>query len=34
MAESHILCYLIPSEKGDTAVGQRRLNWVRYWNLY
>jgi hypothetical protein len=33
MAESHILCYLIPSEKEDTAVGQRRLNWVWYWNL-
>jgi 2-polyprenyl-6-methoxyphenol hydroxylase-like FAD-dependent oxidoreductase len=33
MAESHILCYLIPSEKGDTGVGQRRLNWVWYWNL-
>jgi hypothetical protein len=33
MAESHIFCYLIPSEKGDTAVGQRRLNWVWYWNL-
>jgi 2-polyprenyl-6-methoxyphenol hydroxylase-like FAD-dependent oxidoreductase len=33
MAESHILCYLIPSETGDTGVGQRRLNWVWYWNL-
>ena len=33
MAESHILCYLIPSESGDTSVGQRRLNWVWYWNL-
>jgi 2-polyprenyl-6-methoxyphenol hydroxylase-like FAD-dependent oxidoreductase len=33
MAESHILCYLIPSETGDTRVGQRRLNWVWYWNL-
>src|SRR5271154_3172261 len=32
MAESHILCYLIPSETGETAVGQRRLNWVWYWN--
>jgi 2-polyprenyl-6-methoxyphenol hydroxylase-like FAD-dependent oxidoreductase len=32
-AESHILCYLIPSETGDTGVGQRRLNWVWYWNL-
>ena len=33
MAESHILCYLIPSETGNTDVGQRRLNWVWYWNL-
>jgi 2-polyprenyl-6-methoxyphenol hydroxylase-like FAD-dependent oxidoreductase len=33
MAESHVLCYLIPSETGDTGVGQRRLNWVWYWNL-
>jgi 2-polyprenyl-6-methoxyphenol hydroxylase-like FAD-dependent oxidoreductase len=33
MAESHILCYLIPSETGDTGIGQRRLNWVWYWNL-
>ncbi len=32
MPESHILCYLIPSETGDTGVGQRRLNWVWYWN--
>src|SRR6202140_3485394 len=32
MAESHILCYLIPSETGDTRVGQRRLNWGWYWN--
>src|SRR5258707_2672320 len=33
MAESHIRCYLIPSETGDTRVGQRRLNWVGYRNL-
>ena len=33
MAESHILCYLIPSETGETGIGQRRLNWVWYWNL-
>lgn len=32
MPESHILCYLIPSETGSTEVGQRRLNWVWYWN--
>ena len=32
MAESHILCYLIPSETGSTEAGQRRLNWVWYWN--
>jgi 2-polyprenyl-6-methoxyphenol hydroxylase-like FAD-dependent oxidoreductase len=32
MPDGHILCYLIPSETGDTGVGQRRLNWVWYWN--
>jgi 2-polyprenyl-6-methoxyphenol hydroxylase-like FAD-dependent oxidoreductase len=32
MPESHILCYLIPSETGEMGVGQRRLNWVWYWN--
>ncbi len=30
---SHILAYLIPSEIGSTKVGQRRLNWVWYWNV-
>jgi 2-polyprenyl-6-methoxyphenol hydroxylase-like FAD-dependent oxidoreductase len=33
MQGSHILAYLIPGETGDTEVGQRRLNWVWYWNL-
>src|SRR5258707_4483734 len=33
MAESHILCYLIPSESEDTRVEQRSLNWVWYWIL-
>jgi 2-polyprenyl-6-methoxyphenol hydroxylase-like FAD-dependent oxidoreductase len=33
MRGSHILAYLIPSEGGSTEVGQRRLNWVWYWNL-
>jgi 2-polyprenyl-6-methoxyphenol hydroxylase-like FAD-dependent oxidoreductase len=33
MEESHILCYLIPSETGETGAGRRRLNWVWYWNL-
>jgi hypothetical protein len=32
MPDSHILCYLIPSETGNTKGGQRRLNWVWYWN--
>jgi 2-polyprenyl-6-methoxyphenol hydroxylase-like FAD-dependent oxidoreductase len=32
MPDSHILCYLIPSESGNTQAGQRRLNWVWYWN--
>jgi 2-polyprenyl-6-methoxyphenol hydroxylase-like FAD-dependent oxidoreductase len=32
MPDSHILCYLIPSESGNTEAGQRRLNWVWYWN--
>jgi 2-polyprenyl-6-methoxyphenol hydroxylase-like FAD-dependent oxidoreductase len=30
---SSILCYLIPSETGNTEAGQRRLNWVWYWNM-
>ncbi len=33
MAESHVLCYPIPSERGDMGVGKRRLNWVWYWNM-
>lgn len=33
MQGSHILAYLIPGESGSTEVGQRRLNWVWYWNL-
>src|SRR5260370_3185265 len=33
MPDSHILCYLIPSETGKTEAGQRRLNWVWYWNV-
>jgi len=33
MPSSHILCYLIPSETGNTGIGQRRLNWVWYWNV-
>lgn len=33
MHGSHILPYLIPGETGRTEVGQRRLNWVWYWNL-
>lgn len=30
---SHILCYLIPGENGELSEGQRRLNWVWYWNI-
>ena len=30
---SHILCYLIPGENGELSRGQRRLNWVWYWNI-
>lgn len=32
MHHSHILCYLIPGENGETEPGLRRLNWVWYWN--
>ncbi len=32
MRRSHILCYLIPGEEGETKSGLRRLNWVWYWN--
>jgi 2-polyprenyl-6-methoxyphenol hydroxylase-like FAD-dependent oxidoreductase len=32
MRRSHILCYLIPGAKGETRLGERRLNWVWYWN--
>lgn len=30
---SHILCYLIPGENGELNEGERRLNWVWYWNV-
>lgn len=30
---SHILCYLIPGENGELSEGNRRLNWVWYWNI-
>jgi 2-polyprenyl-6-methoxyphenol hydroxylase-like FAD-dependent oxidoreductase len=32
MPRSHILCYAIPGADGSVAAGQRRLNWVWYWN--
>lgn len=32
MPRSHILCYVIPGADGSIAEGQRRLNWVWYWN--
>ncbi len=33
MEHSHILCYLIPGAEGETEPGERRLNWVWYWNV-
>jgi 2-polyprenyl-6-methoxyphenol hydroxylase-like FAD-dependent oxidoreductase len=33
MANSHILCYLIPGAEGEISQGMRRLNWVWYWNV-
>ena len=33
MRHSHILCYLIPGATGEVEPGQRRLNWVWYWNV-
>jgi 2-polyprenyl-6-methoxyphenol hydroxylase-like FAD-dependent oxidoreductase len=34
MPGSHILCYMIPGAEGETERGQRRLNWVWYWNVF
>jgi 2-polyprenyl-6-methoxyphenol hydroxylase-like FAD-dependent oxidoreductase len=33
MPGSHILCYLIPGAEGELSPGDRRLNWVWYWNV-
>lgn len=33
MPNSHILCYLIPGNHDEIMPGQRRLNWVWYWNV-
>jgi 2-polyprenyl-6-methoxyphenol hydroxylase-like FAD-dependent oxidoreductase len=33
MPSSHILCYLIPGAEGEISRGERRLNWVWYWNV-
>lgn len=33
MPNSHILCYLIPGAGGELTAGQRRFNWVWYWNV-
>jgi 2-polyprenyl-6-methoxyphenol hydroxylase-like FAD-dependent oxidoreductase len=33
LSHSHILCYLIPGPNGETMPGERRLNWVWYWNV-
>ena len=30
--QSHILAYVIPGELGQLSGGQRRVNWVWYWN--
>jgi len=32
MPRSHILCYVIPGTDGGVGAGERRLNWVWYWN--
>jgi 2-polyprenyl-6-methoxyphenol hydroxylase-like FAD-dependent oxidoreductase len=32
MPSSHIFCYVIPGVDGSVAPGERRLNWVWYWN--
>ena len=31
-ANFHILCYLIPGKHGEILQGERRVNWVWYWN--
>jgi len=28
-----ILCYFVPGADGETAAGERRINWVWYWNV-
>ncbi|HTY54496.1 MAG TPA: FAD-dependent monooxygenase [Candidatus Binataceae bacterium] len=28
-----ILCYFVPGPAGETVTGQRRINWVWYWNV-
>jgi 2-polyprenyl-6-methoxyphenol hydroxylase-like FAD-dependent oxidoreductase len=33
LPRSHILCYLIPGAEGESEPGERRLNWVWYWNV-
>lgn len=33
MPNSHILCYLIPGNEDEVKEGNRRLNWVWYWNV-
>jgi len=30
---THILCYLIPGSGGKLSEGERRFNWVWYWNV-
>ena len=31
--DTQILCYTIPGPTGEVEVGERRLNWVWYWNV-
>jgi 2-polyprenyl-6-methoxyphenol hydroxylase-like FAD-dependent oxidoreductase len=33
MPNSHILCYLIPGHNDEISPGNRRLNWIWYWNV-
>jgi 2-polyprenyl-6-methoxyphenol hydroxylase-like FAD-dependent oxidoreductase len=30
---NQMLCYFVPGPAGETAAGERRINWVWYWNV-
>jgi len=30
---TQMLCYFVPGPAGETAAGERRVNWVWYWNV-